>query len=235
MCGLFGFATSQGAGPNLKTLKAIAAVTESRGAHAFGFAWIDDTGLHAYKQPGRITDHLDALDQLADARMVIGHCRYATHGHPAVNDNNHPHKAGREYIVHNGVITNHRELILDNDLEPITECDSEVLALLIPRQGGSLTHRVRHAAEQTDGRIAILGLWAGPDRIVACRRDNPLCFAATGRGLYLASLPHAMPARTYELQNNTARTFTFDGRGTTASPIAWLQEPYRMQASFLPF
>lgn len=44
------------------------------------------------------------------ALALIGHCRWATHGSPADNRNNHPHPAGRGWIVHNGVVFNHGEL-----------------------------------------------------------------------------------------------------------------------------
>jgi hypothetical protein len=54
MCGLFGFISSDGTGPNLGWLKRIALETQERGMHAFGFAWIASDGrLHSYKRRKR--------------------------------------------------------------------------------------------------------------------------------------------------------------------------------------
>jgi len=100
MCGVFGFVSSGEGRLNLAALKRIARVTESRGPHAFGFAWIDGRGrLHCFKQTGRITDSLALLGMAAGARMLIGHCRYATHGDYRQNINNHPHAADGGWIV----------------------------------------------------------------------------------------------------------------------------------------
>src|SRR5947208_1937574 len=83
MCGVFGFMSREGGRVNLQALARVAEVTQRRGPHAFGFAWIDRRGrLKCYKQTGRITDHLGLLAMAADARMLIGHCRWATQGNP---------------------------------------------------------------------------------------------------------------------------------------------------------
>jgi hypothetical protein len=53
MCGLFGFMTREGEGPDLARLMRIAVETQSRGHHAFGLAWVDSEGrLHAFKRAG---------------------------------------------------------------------------------------------------------------------------------------------------------------------------------------
>lgn len=105
MCGIFGFIAKDGAGPELTRLRRLALVTELRGEHAFGLAWLDaDGALQTFKCPAAARDCLGALDRCRDARIVIGHCRYATHGSPADNRNNHPHPAGRGQLVHNGIV-----------------------------------------------------------------------------------------------------------------------------------
>ncbi|MCL6639811.1 MAG: hypothetical protein K6T92_00405 [Candidatus Rokubacteria bacterium] len=44
MCGIFGFITKTGRGPDLARLKRIARETQRRGHHAFGLAWVAADG-----------------------------------------------------------------------------------------------------------------------------------------------------------------------------------------------
>ena len=105
MCGVFGFVSRNQGRVDLQVLRRVAQATERRGPHAFGFAWIDRRGrLKCYKQTGRVGDHLGLLGMAADARMLIGHCRFATQGSPADNINNHPHPADGGWLVHNGQV-----------------------------------------------------------------------------------------------------------------------------------
>jgi hypothetical protein len=77
LCGGFGFVSRDGGTLNVELLVQIPEVTERR-----------------------VSDHLGLLQMAADARMLIGHCRWATQGDPADNINNHPHAADGGWIVH---------------------------------------------------------------------------------------------------------------------------------------
>lgn len=203
MCGIFGFASFDGEGPSLKRLEKIARVTMSRGKHAFGFAWVDGAGrLRMFKQTGRIADHLGLLAMAKDARLLIGHCRYATHGDPANNLNNHPHSADGGWIVHNGVISGYDEIVERNDLHPVTSCDSEVLGLLIEQGRGTLQERcVQAVQEATGGPLAMLGLWARPGRMIALRNGNPLALGVCDGRVYLGSLRDGLPGEIVDVPN----------------------------------
>src|SRR5262249_53488361 len=138
MCGVFGFVSVDGGKPDLLALAKVARVTERRGPHAFGFAWVDGRGrMKCYKQTGRITDHLAVLALAADARMLVGHCRFAPQGDPAENINNPPPPADGGWIVHNGQIPAYRDLIHEKGLFPVSTCDSEVLGLLVEQGEGN--------------------------------------------------------------------------------------------------
>jgi hypothetical protein len=64
MCGIFGFITKNGNGPDLARLRRIAAETQTRGHHAFGLAWLADTGaIHTFKRPGAAMANLGDLNQ----------------------------------------------------------------------------------------------------------------------------------------------------------------------------
>src|SRR5262249_33593856 len=153
-----------------------------------------------YKQTGRVSDHLGLLGMAADARMLVGHCRFATQGSPDDNINNHPHPADGGWIVHNGQVHNYRELVGRLGLHPVSDCDSEVLGLLIEGGTGNVLDRCRSAVGAVspeddpgtlfgyDQPLVLLGLWPRPDRLVAVRRGNPLHDALTAQGYYLGSL-----------------------------------------------
>jgi glucosamine--fructose-6-phosphate aminotransferase (isomerizing) len=145
-----------GKGPDIARLRRIAVETETRGRHAFGLAWLDAAGcIQQFKRPGAASTCLEDLERCRDARIVIGHCRYATHGDPADNRNNHPHPAGGGCIVHNGVVRNFARLIDAHALAPVTDCDSEVLGLMIAKGTGPLTARTARTVAQADGNLAL--------------------------------------------------------------------------------
>lgn len=196
MCGIFGFITKNGRGPDVSRLRRIAAVTESRGQHAFGLAWLAaDEKLHAFKRPGPATAALNDLEQCRGAAMVIGHCRFATHGAPSDNRNNHPHPAGRGWLVHNGVVRNHVALAHEYGLVPRTQCDSEVLGLLLARIPGPIEWRAARTAQLAGGPLALLGVWAKPARMLVVRQGNPLWYGQTRDGAYFGSLPDELPGQ----------------------------------------
>jgi glutamine---fructose-6-phosphate transaminase (isomerizing) len=214
MCGVFGFIATRNNGPDLSILRTIATVTETRGRHAFGLAWVDADGTqHTFKSPGAISRSLGVLDDLRHARVVIGHCRYATHGSPDDNINNHPHRAGRGVIVHNGVVGNYAALARSFDADLVSECDSEILGHIIARTPGSLGQRGTRMAERAVGDLTVLGVWTNPARLLIVRHGNPLRFGATKGGFYFGSLPEGLP-EPEPFADNTAMVLTHVGGKT---------------------
>jgi glucosamine 6-phosphate synthetase-like amidotransferase/phosphosugar isomerase protein len=210
MCGVFGFITKNGRGPNLARLKRIALETELRGRHAFGLAWLGgDNKLRTFKRPGSASENLDDLDRCQGATIVVGHCRYATHGNPRDNGNNHPHIAGRGFMVHNGVVLNHAEIARRHRLVQRSECDSEVLGLLLAHFPGKLVTRAARVAETALGRLTILGVWRNPARLLIVRNGNPLSFGETDGGYYFGSLPDGLPGLVTAIGDQYAGVLTY--------------------------
>jgi glucosamine 6-phosphate synthetase-like amidotransferase/phosphosugar isomerase protein len=208
MCGIFGFLSTDGRGPELARLRRIAAETETRGRHAFGLVWIDAHGqLHAFKRPGAASDDLDDLELCRGCQAMIGHCRWATRGDPQENRNNHPHFAGRGWLVHNGVVRNYDALVRRYRFRLRSDCDSEVFCHLMMQSGGSILQRACWAVRQAEGSLAILGLWANPLRMLVVRRGRPLAVATTRRGHYFASLPRELPASPRPVNDNFAAVY----------------------------
>lgn len=198
MCGVFGFIASDEAGPNIERLADLAVSAERRGPHAFGWAYLNADGrlLH-YKSPGRVSEHLDLLEDLVGARAVIGHCRFATAGSPENNLNNHPFACDGGFIIHNGVIPEAEEIAARLSLRPVSECDSELLSLLVETaEGRTYRERVLAAVEAVmpPARALVLaGLWK-PGRLVLARAGNPLFVGRGRRGLYFGSSPGPLPS-----------------------------------------
>jgi glucosamine 6-phosphate synthetase-like amidotransferase/phosphosugar isomerase protein len=191
-----------------RILRTIAVATESRGRHSWGLAWIDSKGrMHCYKQSGRISDSLGILAMADDARLLIGHCRYATQGDPGNNLNNHPHPCDGGWIVHNGMIPEYHSLVWTRELFPVSRCDSEVLGLLIEQADGALIDRCTFAAQTaTRSPLVLLGLWK-PGRLVAVRNGNPLHLGTTKHGFYLASLTKGLPGKVKPVPDGEAIEF----------------------------
>lgn len=214
MCGIFGFITNAGEGPDIRRLRRLAVITQTRGAHAFGLAWVDADGrLEAFKRPGPASDHLDELERCRDAVAMVGHCRYATHGSPLNNRNNHPHAAGSGWLVHNGVVHNHAGLAVRHGLCTRTQCDSEVLALLMAKGRGSVSQRSAWVANQAAGDLALLGLWRNPTRLLVARRGRPLHFAQARDGYYFASLAVGLPGQPQAVFDGSTRVVIYDASG----------------------
>ena len=211
MCGIFGFISSEGQGPEISRLRRIAMVTQSRGDHAFGLAWLDaDGGIQTFKRPGPAKAYLDELDRCRNAVVMIGHCRFATHGSPRDNRNNHPHAAGAGVFVHNGVIFNHHQLVTQYGFTQQSQCDSEVLGLLMARCAGSIVQRSAWAANQVLGDLAMLGIWRDPARMLIARRGRPLCFGQGHSGLYFASLPDGLPGQVKSVGDYSTRVLIYE-------------------------
>jgi glucosamine--fructose-6-phosphate aminotransferase (isomerizing) len=200
MCGIFGYVAKGNNKLDLATIKRIASITMTRGPHAWGMAWVDGAGkMRTYKQTGRIVDSLALLALAADARLLIGHCRFATHGAPENNLNNHPHDGGDSYVVHNGIIHHYRSLVARHSLRVHTDCDSEVLGLMLQKFDGKPMARAAKTAREAmgDSPFAMMALW--PDRLVAARANGqPLHVGETRDSYYLASLRYGLPGRVSE-------------------------------------
>ena len=195
----------------MKTLRRIALVTETRGPHAWGIAWYDRDGeLHMYKQTGRISESLDMLKIARDALLLIGHTRWATQGTPDDNRNNHPHASDDGWYVHNGTIPSYRRLIHTHQLVPRTDCDSEVIGLLMDQHSAvTRLNRCIYAANVTGERpFAMLGLW--PGELVMVRKNNPLHRGETKKGIYFGSLAGGLP-NAEAVPNNRANSYTISG------------------------
>lgn len=146
-------------------------------------------GIDVVKAAGAV-DKLDALFSQSvldlEARIAIGHTRWATHGAPE-DRNSHPHMSmgGIISVVHNGIIENYETLkkkLITEGYEFKSDTDTEVLANWIEYRykeiysetDQDLIDAVRLALHDVVGAYAILVLDSHSEQIVAARKSSPL-------------------------------------------------------------
>src|SRR5207253_11001797 len=119
-----------------------------------------------------------------------------------------PHPADGGWIVHNGMIPHYRDILQEHGLFPNSDCDSEVLGLLVEHADGTLRERcrqsVRTVAESLFRKpnLVFLGLWHLPSQMIVVRQGNPLHWSRCKEGLYIASLAAGLPGKVQEWGNN---------------------------------
>ncbi len=177
-----------------------------------------------------------------EATTGLGHTRWATHGHPAV-ENAHPlfDCTGRVGVVHNGIIENHAEIqsrLVEAGHRMESATDTEVLAHLIEEQlagGLGLAESVRAALGAVRGSFSIAVVSADePELLVAARRNTPLILGLADGAALLASDIPALLGKTdqmfvladdqlAELRPGSIRVTTLAGEPVDppALPVEW--------------
>ena len=132
MCGIIGYTGSE----NVQDVVLDALeLLEYRGYDSAGMAVKDElTGeTKVYKCAGRVKDLRELCKkENFSSKCGIGHTRWATHG--GVTDvNAHPHRQGQVTLVHNGIVENYRDLMIQYEFAEIlkSETDTEIISNLI--------------------------------------------------------------------------------------------------------
>jgi fructose-1,6-bisphosphatase/inositol monophosphatase family enzyme len=162
MCGIFGYVGRQGdaAGIVLRGLKEL----EYRGYDSWGIAVAHEGGAALERHVGKIGE---AITGLPPSPIGLGHTRWATHG-GVTEPNAHPHAdcTGRLALIHNGIVSNYRELrnaLYRSGHRFRSETDTEVVAHLLedcltatpPAEPDQLVNAVMSAFRQLQGLNAI--------------------------------------------------------------------------------
>jgi glucosamine--fructose-6-phosphate aminotransferase (isomerizing) len=193
MCGIFGYVghAQNAADLVLRGLKKL----EYRGYDSWGVAVGHRDQVVLAKRTGKIGD---AAPDLPASAIGIGHTRWATHG-GVTEPNAHPHLdcAGRLALIHNGIVSNYREL-----REPLvrsghrfrSETDTEVVAHLIeeclaatPAGPEQLVSATMTAFRRLHGLNAIAVADVRTGQIAAAKSGSPLVLGWSHHGHLLAS------------------------------------------------
>jgi hypothetical protein len=113
MCGIAGFSLVPNSKINARELaNALLTSIESRGNMASGYAWAKADGQHGDYRQAVGGSQLPLKELPRNAKTVILHTRFTTHGPASDNRNNHPVTSpdGKIMLTHNGVIWNEQSL-----------------------------------------------------------------------------------------------------------------------------
>lgn len=113
---------------------------ESRGRDASGIAWFNEDVKRTQfmKAPLRASDfYVEIFETVpTTTKHAIIHTRAATQGSKHDNNNNHPIALPGIVGIHNGMLSNDRQIARDLKLDLVGEVDSEVIFHIIKAHGG---------------------------------------------------------------------------------------------------
>ena len=160
---------------------------EVRGRHATGYAYHDDEGSTIIvKADITASDFVEAAPLFAEPfavtpRTVLLHTRHATQGKASDNENNHPiySKVTGLTLIHNGWLTNEKQILRKYRLKKDGEVDSETILRLIEHflltEKKRISTAIKLAMNELEGRFACALISEKyPDALWLWTRGNPL-------------------------------------------------------------
>jgi glucosamine 6-phosphate synthetase-like amidotransferase/phosphosugar isomerase protein len=123
-------------------------------------------GKYSYKEKGLFNTKNVKKTLLYQDNFLIGHNRFTTKGHHKNNKNNHPFNINDFYLVHNGIISNHNELMEKYNLFNTIETDSFIIISLInkffnkyekkkPNREHNLLSSIKKTCELLEGSFSV--------------------------------------------------------------------------------
>jgi glutamine phosphoribosylpyrophosphate amidotransferase len=178
MCGLWGYAGQRRGGAAPVLLERIISLASHRGPDGYG-VWSDGRVERGY---GRVD--LDDVD--FGAAVIVGHARLATMLGSTTPENNQPICRGDVVLTHNGTIWNYHSI--SRFFRVSTKCDSELLAIAMDDEIGTLERRFENAREKValGTRFAIVALL--DSEVLICAERQSLYVLEGGGSVYWCSV-----------------------------------------------
>ncbi len=194
MCGIAGMVASSNVARKL--FSSIAAL-EYRGYDSCGMAVQANGHIDVRKNVGTV-EKVNQYERLTDMKGLAGiaHTRWATHG-GVTRENAHPHMdtEGRVAVVHNGIISNYRQIrdrLRASGVVFVSETDSEVIAHLIgqylDRFGEDVEAAFVSALGEMEGTFSLAVLSTKASGYIYCaKRESPLIIGLGDDANYIGS------------------------------------------------
>lgn len=193
MCGITGIVSSSNV--SAKLLKSLLNL-EYRGYDSCGIAVLNGSGIEVRKDQGNVQSVSDGQSFLeVEGKVGIGHTRWATTGIPN-QINAHPHVScsGTFALVHNGIISNYRQLraqLQSAGHHIVSDTDTEILVHLIEdfyNKTGHIELALRQATQVIEGTYAFAFITThAPEHIFCARRQSPLILGLGDGENYIGS------------------------------------------------
>ena len=216
MCGIVGIVGVEPVAPRLvDALKRL----EYRGYDSAGVATLEHGNIGRRRAKGKLGNLEQKLKfEPLPGTIGIGHTRWATHG-PPTEGNAHPHATDKVAVVHNGIIENYLELLEDlakDGYKPVTETDTEVVALWVTREldrGLDPEMAVARTLKELRGAYALAFMFKGEEALlIAARQGAPLAIGYGATEMYLGSDAMALAPFTSRL------SYLLDGDWAVITP-----------------
>lgn len=186
MCGIGAFQIVNNEVDPAKVARVLLRLLQSRGTDASGVAWHSDGDTYICKDNCAGKELARRLPEGIGTTGIV-HTRWATQGSPTNPLNNHPIDVGGLVGVHNGHISNDRELLaITDDYTRQAEVDSEALFAILAHapHGWTLEDRVKNVR----GNAAMCWLESYDEtETLHCARlsRSPLVFGQTVAGSFI--------------------------------------------------
>ena len=193
MCGIVGIVSKTNISDRLfRCIKNL----EYRGYDSCGIAMLSDQEIEIRKNIGSVDD-VNAAEHLTEpsGHAGLAHTRWATHG-GVTKANSHPHFSGdRAFaVVHNGIISNYRELKEELSAKGhifVSETDTEVIPHVL-EDAYKTEQDVEQAMFQTFKRLKGTYAFAfvtthDPQKLFCARKESPLVLGVGQNSHFLAS------------------------------------------------
>lgn len=196
---------------------------ERRGPVATGIAtYSPESGFMTLKSAVGATqfvrgkEYSRLLQPSRGAVAMIGHTRNPTQGSPAISDNNHPIRVDRVLGVHNGWISNDREIfssLAKDGVRRTAQVDSEALFRLVDisvNHRGTDVETLGALLYGVEGAFSFAYLnMVAPGELVVCKGDMPLTV-----------MQHTSGAVAYSSEGWVAYTHFKPSQGWMEVPVA---------------
>ena len=115
MCGIFGVIQADNPSNSIDKFISLGKMSETRGKEATGYFLNYDNDINFFKSPNRFSSRKNIKQVKSEKNkkqinFLVGHTRLKTEGDESNHENNQPCTTNNFFLVHNGIITNHKEI-----------------------------------------------------------------------------------------------------------------------------
>ena len=194
MCGIAGMVASSNVAKRL--YRSIAAL-EYRGYDSCGMA-LQSNGLIDVRKDVGTVESVNKAARLTEMKGTVGiaHTRWATHG-AVTRENAHPHVdgKGRVAVVHNGIISNYRELrveLEESGAKFASDTDTEVIAhllgLYLDKNDNEVERAFLSTLQDVEGTFSLAVISTkSPGKIYCAKQESPLIIGLGDNANFIGS------------------------------------------------